>query len=247
VPILNIDNLDSFNYHSNDNDTNNIDNEMINLFKKLEEKENIISILSFKIEKFEKYLKEFSIEQIKSIISKNNLDEESLEENNEINDGEYIPLEKYNNLLEKLNQTEKRFLQLQKENTELRQYKKLSSNEKIILNKNNNKESINSDDDNNNKINTQNSMKLKENTNKFKINNNNFNNDYNCSNISEEDYYKKKYNQLEMKLKVLRDACKNILIRLNIPKKDREEIKQILKIFEFTEEETLIILGEKKK
>ena len=41
-------------------------------------------------------------------------------------------------------------------------------------------------------------------------------------------------------------ACKNILIRLNIPKKDKEEIKQILKLFEFTEEETLIIIGDKK-
>ena len=51
----------------------------------------------------------------------------------------------------------------------------------------------------------------------------------------------------EQELKILKDACKNILIRLTIPKKDREEIKQILKLFEFSEEETLIIIGEKKK
>ena len=49
-----------------------------------------------------------------------------------------------------------------------------------------------------------------------------------------------------MKLKVLKEACKNILIRLTIPKKDKEEIKQILKIFEYSDEETLIIIGDKK-
>ena len=49
-----------------------------------------------------------------------------------------------------------------------------------------------------------------------------------------------------MKLKILKESCKNILIRLTIPKKDRDEIKQILKIFEFTDEETTIIIGEKK-
>ena len=50
-----------------------------------------------------------------------------------------------------------------------------------------------------------------------------------------------------MKLKILKDACKNILQRLTIPKKEKEEIKQILKLFDFTEEETLIIVGDKKK
>ena len=49
-----------------------------------------------------------------------------------------------------------------------------------------------------------------------------------------------------MLLNVFKEGVKNILTKLVIPKKDKGEIKQILKLFEFTKEETSIILGDKK-
>ena len=59
--------------------------------------------------------------------------------------------------------------------------------------------------------------------------------------------YKMKYNELETKLKILKEACKNILIKLTIPKKEKEEIKQILKLFEFNDDEILLIIDKKRK
>ena len=35
-------------------------------------------------------------------------------------------------------------------------------------------------------------------------------------------------------------------MKINIPKKDREEIKQLLKLCDFSNEETLMIFGDKK-
>ena len=232
---------------------------MLNLIKKLEQKENIISKLNYKIEKYEKQLELINtynnIEQNLKNKNNNNINgtlKKTISEDSIVNDNGYllsirkdsarshnktkseensIPLEKFNSLLEKLNQTEERFAKLQKDNIELKKY------EKLYLNQNNN-----------NPINMVSNGNIQENKKDEIINNNILNtNDLNQSNKTEEsDYYKNKYNELEMKLKILKEACKNILIRLTIPKKDREEIKQILKIFEFTDEETAIIIGEKK-
>ena len=44
----------------------------------------------------------------------------------------------------------------------------------------------------------------------------------------------------------MKEQCKNILIKLKIPKKDREEIKRMLEYFDYTNDEILIILGDKK-
>ena len=49
-----------------------------------------------------------------------------------------------------------------------------------------------------------------------------------------------------MLLNVLKEGIKNIFMKITIPKKDRGEIKQILKLCEFTNEETMMILGDKK-
>ena len=121
---------------------------------------------------------------------------------------------------------------MQKENIELKKNQKLSSNDNNfnIINKENKSEFIIIDNNEDKKI-----KKINE---PFDKTNKSCESDY---------FYKNKYNELEMKLKILKEACQNILQRLTIPKKDREEIKQILKLFDFTEEEILNIIGEKKK
>jgi hypothetical protein len=231
---------------------------MLNLIKKLEEKENTISKLSYKLDKLEKEIGYSNIilnidEEIKNKNSKinyyikNNNDEYTMNNNgylisirkdtgknqkNVKSEESNIPLEKFNGLLEKLNQVEEKFEKLQKENIELRK------NQKIFSNENNNNQItnenkseciiINNNDDHNIK-------KIEENLDKT---NKSYESDY---------FYKNKYNELEMKLKILKEACQNILQRLTIPKKDKEEIKQILKLFDFSEEEILNIIGDKKK
>ena len=74
----------------------------------------------------------------------------------------------------------------------------------------------------------------------------NINANYTNSN-DEIDYYKKKCDELQMLVNVLKEGIKNILMKLSIPKKAKDEIKQILKLFEFSNDETLFLLGEKKK
>ena len=74
----------------------------------------------------------------------------------------------------------------------------------------------------------------------------NINENYTNSN-DEIDYYKKKCDELQMLVNVLKEGIKNILMKLSIPKKAKDEIKQILKLFEFSNDETLFLLGEKKK
>ena len=251
VPIIDVVDLNNFNKYINEEEQNN-NNDIINFVKKLEEKENIISILTYKLEKLEKDFDfnytynsfeqrpKSQISKLNSHIIKNSINEES-------NDNEYvisfkkdslknpknlklnepnIPINKFNSILEKLNQTEENFSKLQKENMELKKYQKL------YLQQNNN-----------NPIN----MISKESNQSNEVNLNNNNKNIYTKACEEGDYYKNKYDELEMKLKIMKEACKNILIRLTIPKKDKEEIKQILKLFEFSDEETLIIIGDKRK
>ena len=127
-------------------------------------------------------------------------------------------MDKYNNLLQKLNTTEINFKKIQKENFELLKYKKLY---------------LQSNDNNPiNKINIENNDEKKKSEN---------------SNTNDEiDYYKKKCEELQMLLNVLKEGIKDILMKLVIPKKEKGEVKQILKLFEFSKEEQLIILGDKK-
>ena len=58
--------------------------------------------------------------------------------------------------------------------------------------------------------------------------------------------YKVKFINLEKKINLLKEQCKNILIKLKIPKKDKEEIKRMLEYFDYTNDEILMILGDKK-
>ena len=194
VPIINIIDLEKFEYKELNNSS-----EIVKLIKINEEKEKIISKLSYKLEKFEKELKN------KQKVSKS---EEGL-----------IPIEKYDNVLEELNEAENNIDKIQKENSELLQYKKMY----LKITGDNNPININKEEYDEDKKKNEN-----ENTN------------------DEIDYYKKKCEEFQTLLNVLKEGIKNILMKIVIPKKDREEIKQILKLCEFTNEETLKILGDKK-
>ena len=255
VPKIDVVDLNNFNKYINEEEKN-YNSEILNLIKKLEEKENMISILSFKLEKLEK---DFEINNTntydsigQNIKNKNNQVnyrfKNSISEENIMDDNRYacsiikdysksqksnekgIPIEKYNNLLEKLNKTEENYEKTQRENTKLIKYKKLylAQNNNISISN----ENFNEDEE----------LKLsdKKEENKTSTNKNN--------EISkeEDDYYKNKYNELEMKLKILKEGCKNILMKLTIPKKNKEEIKQILKLFEYSDIEISSIIGDKK-
>ena len=206
VPIINIIDLEKFDYKEQENNS-----EILNLIKKLEEKENIISKLSYKIEKYEKQ-SENNIKFQNSTI--NNIDEDKSKSEDNL-----IPIEKYNNLLQRLNRAETNFEMMQKENMELLKYKQLY---------------LNSND--NNPIN------------KIYMDNKNEDKKKGDDSITDDeiDYYKKKSEELQMLLNVLKEGIKNILMKLVIPKKEKGEIKQILKLFEFSKEEQSIILGDKK-
>ena len=52
---------------------------------------------------------------------------------------------------------------------------------------------------------------------------------------------------LENKIKIIKESFSNLLIKMNIPKKFKEEIKEILKLFDFTEGEILFIVDKKKQ
>ena len=126
-----------------------------------------------------------------------------------------------------MNRTEENYKKLQKENIILRKYKKLylEQNNNVLLSDENIKEDEQLAD---------------------KKEENKINNQINNSNEEEDNYYKKKYKELEMKLKILKEACKNILMKLTIPKKNKDEIKQILKLFEFSDMEISSIIRDKK-
>ena len=205
VPITDIIDFEKFQYEESEKDS-----EFFNLIKKLEEKEKIISKLSYRIEKIEKEPENnFQIQYLNN----NDLKEGKIKSEDNL-----IPIQKYDNLLQKLNKMEANFEKLQNENIELIKFKKMY----FDLNDNN---PIN-------KINTENleDEKKKEDN----------------SNTSDEiDYYKKKSEELQMLLSVLKEGIKNILKKVVIPKKEKGEIKQILKLFEFSKEETSRILGDK--
>ena len=167
-----------------------------------------------------------------------------------------VPLEKFNILLEKLNQSEAQFVKLQKENMELRKNKKyyLSQNNNIVnIIPNNDIEKEKNENDNNCIINFSSDI------NKLTLMGNNFINNINDDGLGllnnkninnnkneENNNYKIKFINLEKKIEQLKQACKTILIKLKIPKKEKEEIKKIILIFEFSDEDMLDIFGDKK-
>ena len=119
VPVINIIDIEKFDYEEMENNT-----EIFNLIKKLEEKENIISKLSYKLSKLEKGSENnlINIEEKENIDNELNLKKRKQKLKAEENS---IPIEKYNELLDKLNKFELNLEKLKKENSELIKYKKL--------------------------------------------------------------------------------------------------------------------------
>ena len=132
-------------------------------------------------------------------------------------------------------------MKLQQENSELKQYKEMHINQNNII-------EIKKDEVSDCGKLTFMANNFSKSENGLGLVNNNFNNDRNSLNQNEEiKYYKNKYNEIEMKLKIIKESFQNILMRVTIPKKDKKEIKQILKLCDFSEDEILVIVGDKKK
>ena len=188
---------------------------------------NIIDLEKFEYKEFQnssELVKLIKInEEKENIISKLSYKLEKFEKENKNkqkilkNEEGFIPIEKYDNILNELNEAENNIEKIQKENNKLLQYKKMY----LEMKGENNLININKD---------------LEDKNKFENENTN----------DEIDYYKKKCEEFQMLLNVLKEGIKNIFMKITIPKKDRGEIKQILKLCEFTNEETMMILGDKK-
>ena len=188
---------------------------------------NIIDLEKFEYKEFQnssELVKLIRInEEKENIISKLSYKLEKFEKENKNkqkiskNEEGFIPIEKYDNILNELNEAENNIEKIQKENNELLQYKKMYLEMKGENNLINNNKDL-------------------EDKNKFENENTN----------DEIDYYKKKCEEFQMLLNVLKEGIKNIFMKITIPKKDRGEIKQILKLCEFTNEETMMILGDKK-
>ena len=236
----NLSDIDKFNKFESEIDFQN--KTIINYIKKLEQKEEIISNLSLKYKKSD---------------SSNNNHSSSNFDNG-------IFLEKFNIVVNKLNDAESKIKILQIENRKLKSEKNakkkynskikesteesndLGYNKNYVLNikedekiedikKDNNEldkeESAENESENYSETNTEIS-ELKNELENFKIENDRLINEYKI---------------LENKMKMLKETFSSLLIKMAIPKKYKEEIKEILKLFDFTEGEILFIVDKKKQ
>ena len=254
-----LDNIDKFNKFESEIETQN--NTIINYVKKLEQKEEIINKLNYKINSFDKNINTNLSNDI------NNINNYNYNSSHNYDSG--ISLEKYNILLNRLNDTEEKLKILQIENKKLKDkmhHKKRNSVKKI---------EENTEGSNNLGYNKNYVLHLKEEgENKIEkentITNNIESNEDNDNENESEDYSETdteiselkneletariELNQLsnecknlENKIKILREASSNLLIKMNIPNKYKEEIKTILKLFEFTDSEIVFIVDKKKQ
>ena len=58
--------------------------------------------------------------------------------------------------------------------------------------------------------------------------------------------YNNEIENLENEMKIIREACVNLFCKMTIPKKFKDEIKQILKIFGCNDAEIIFIVDKKK-
>ena len=61
------------------------------------------------------------------------------------------------------------------------------------------------------------------------------------------DVIKMKVTNLEAKISMLKESCKKLISKMNLNKLEKEEGKQILKLFEFSDDEINIIINKRKK
>ena len=230
--ILNIENYNEFETE------NEIQNKLIkeNLLK-LEKKEEIISKLKYKLNYYEKNINHS-------------------EDSNKNIDINAVGIEKMNNILNQLNDTEKKLKILQEENLKLKE--ELSKNKP---NKNKMDDLNKLEDDKNNGI--------VSNFNNDIINNKTTENENEEENEEEEEDNESQslfgelrdelentkieldrvINECEIlkkKFIVLKERFSNLLIKMKIPKKHKDELSNILKILGFSDNEILFIVDKKK-
>ena len=216
---------------------------------KLEKKEEIISKLKYKLNIFEKNI------NTSQEISDSNVDIK--------NKG----IEKINQILTQLNDAENKLRLLQIENKQLK--------EKIFENKQYQKTKKSNSVDDSNRLSYNKNYNLKvENKDLNNKNNENKKVDENeeeeeeIEGEEEEEYEESEsmindlrrelektkieldrinneYNDLSNKFDLLKENLSNLLLKMKIPKKYRNDLTQILKIFEFTDKEILFILNKK--
>ena len=224
--ILNIENYNEFETE------NEIQNKLIkdNLLK-LENKEEIISKLKYKLNYFEKNIN-------------------PSEDSNKNIDINTIGIEKINNILNQLNDTEKKIKILQEENLKLKE--ELSKNKPITVNDLNKLEDEKKSESNNDIINN----KITENENEEE-NEEEEEDDESQSLVGglRDELENTKIeldrviNECEIWKKqfiVLKERLSNVLIKMKIPKKHKDELSDILKILGFSDNEILFIVDKKK-
>ena len=255
----NLNNIDKFNKFESEIEIQN--KTIINYVKKLEQKEEIINKLNYKITSFDKNINTNLSNDINDLNNINNI----YNYNSSHNYDSGISLEKYNILLNKLNDTEEKIKILQEENKKMKDkmhHKKRNSVKKIEENtEGSNNLGYNKnyvlhikDDDQNKKDNTL--------INNIESNEDNENESEDFSETDTEiselknelenarielNQLSNECKNLENKFKILREASSNLLIKMNIPNKYKEEIKKILKLFEFTDNEIVFIVDKKKQ
>ena len=236
-----INNIDKFNQFVSEYEEQNkliVDNLL-----KLEKKEETISKLKYKINCFEKNI------NTSPEISDNNMDISS------------IGIEKINKILAKLNDTEKKLKILQIENKQLKE--KISENN----NSHNIQKPISNDESNKLAYNKNYSLIVENDNNENKKVDNNEEEQEEEVEEGEEyeeseslindlrdelektkielDRIKNKYNDLLNKFDLLKENLSSLLLKMKIPKKYTSDLTEILKIFEFTDNEILFILNKK--
>ena len=247
VPRKKILNIEKFNDFESENDTRN--KLLLDNYSKLEQKEEIISKLKYKIDCYEK------------IINNNSKDQQN--NNIDINN---IEIEKMNNMLNQLNNAEEKLKILQKENIQLKEElskinksikksksKKTSDsyklgydkNYEIVIdnNDNNNIKEVEKEENNEEDENYEEEEEEEDDESESIIND--LRNELEKTKI-DLDTAVNEYKNLENKFNELKENFSNLLIKMKIPKKHKDEMAKILKLLEFTDHEIIFIIDKKK-
>ena len=248
VPRKKILNIEKFNDFESENDTRN--KLLLDNYSKLEQKEEIISKLKYKIDCYEK------------IINNNSKDQQN--NNIDINN---IEIEKMNNILNQLNNAEEKLKILQKENIQLKEElskinksikksksKKTSDSYKLGYDKNYEIVIDNNDNNNIKEVEKEENNEEDENYEEEEEEEDDDESESIINDLRNElektkidlDTAVNEYKNLENKFNELKENFSNLLIKMKIPKKHKDETAKILKLLEFTDHEIIFIIDKKK-
>ena len=248
VPRKKILNIEKFNDFESENDTRN--KLLLDNCSKLEQKEEIIGKLKYKIDCYEK------------IINNNSKDQQN--NNIDINN---IEIEKMNNILNQLNNAEEKLKILQKENIQLKEElskinksikksksKKTSDSYKLGYDKNYEIVIDNNDNNNIKEVEKEENNEEDENYEEEEEEEDDDESESIINDLRNElektkidlDTAVNEYKNLENKFNELKENFSNLLIKMKIPKKHKDETAKILKLLEFTDHEIIFIIDKKK-